>query len=111
MSYPVVYIGSSCESHIGVGTLLNWKKEDVESVYFDNMESGEWIVELNDGQKFLCYNVCTVETSLGGEIEITDLYREEVVRLPSALVDHLLGLVQDNPDALPPSLRHLLLKK
>jgi len=68
-----IIVGSSSETHIGLGTLLKWNREDVISFYFRE-EEGNWIVEerLPDGG-FKCYEIMVFEADLlGSTIETVD---------------------------------------
>jgi hypothetical protein len=68
----VIVVGSSSESHIGVGTLMKWNAEDV---FVDRDEDGTWMVRerLPEGGyiTFLCYDVMKFEA--GSAIDPIDL--------------------------------------
>lgn len=75
-----VVIGSSADSKIGVGTLLKWKGEEVNDVYFDDL-LGSWIVEelLPEGgvKLYECYDVMKLEGEGMSGIEECDLKGEQ----------------------------------
>lgn len=77
MSYPIVYIGSNIESKFGIGTLFKWKAEELADIHYD-VDDG-WVVVNKQGEKFYCYDLIKVETSLGGELEMSDLFADEFV--------------------------------
>lgn len=64
------FIGSCCQTDVGVGTLLKWREDELEEITVDrDDERGSYLITETSGQKYFCYDLIVLDPVCSGELE------------------------------------------